>query len=79
MEIVNSFESRILKDPLEWEATHDTYLDIKPYMDPVLQNDVQKYTDFICRLFEHGIVDFTDQPRERCTIFFVKRRTVSCV
>ena len=48
--------------------------EIVPYMDPVLSRDPQKYRRFIGDLHERALVHWTLNPKERVTIFFVRKK-----
>ena len=47
------------------------------YMDEVLRSSPQEYRRLIKRLERAGMIDYTLQPLELCSLFFVRKKTVA--
>ena len=81
-EMVRDFRYHLLLSPDEWEQTVAASEPIVPYMDEILKNDSQQYHTFICDLYRADIIDFTADPSDLCTPFFVSKtwkRTIRLV
>ncbi|CAE7480442.1 ANK1 [Symbiodinium natans] len=82
-DLVDDFGRDILEDPLgnmllspdEWGHKIEIGDTIRPYMDPVLKTDGAAYVQFVQRLFEGGMVSFTEKPRDLITPFFVTKKS----
>lgn len=71
---VHSFETRIMYAPDEWELLRDELPEFVPYMDATLSTDPAKYNRFVAELASHHIVEFTQRPMARCSVFFVCKK-----
>ena len=58
----------------EWGEICEHGNNFNPYMDEVLQKDQSKYQQFIHDLYDKGMIEFTDQPQDMVTPFFVKKK-----
>ncbi|CAK0906231.1 unnamed protein product, partial [Prorocentrum cordatum] len=47
----------------------------QPYMDTNLRGDPRVYARLVKRLADAGMVTYTDTPRERCGLFFARKKT----
>ena len=82
-DLVDDFGRDILEDPLgnmllspdEWGHKIEIGDTVRPYMDPVLKTDGAAYVQFVQRLFEGGMVSFTEKPRDLITPFFVTKKS----
>ena len=71
-----------IEDPLrcmmlsedEWGQIIEKGDTFKPYMDVKLQHSSQEYELFVKTLFEAGMIDFTSEPQDLVTPFFVAKK-----
>ncbi|CAK0799614.1 unnamed protein product, partial [Prorocentrum cordatum] len=49
--------------------------DFDPYMDTILRGDLRVYSRLVKRLADAGMVTYTDTPREKCGLFFVRMKS----
>ena len=73
-EIVGNFEDAMLLAPDAWERVIESEPPIRPYMDEKLKRSASTYHVFVQDLFASNIIDFTDDPRDIVTPFFVGKK-----
>ena len=69
----NPLESMLIPEDA-WGEIAEKEAGFRPYMDTILQNDKQKYNQFIRDLFDKNMVDFTANPKDLIAPFFVKKK-----
>ena len=47
----------------------------QPYMDTILRSDARAYARLVRRLSDAGMVTYTDSPREKCGLFFARKKS----
>ena len=47
---------------------------VEPYMDPVLKSSRRKYKELVADLDRRGLIYWSTTRRERCAVFFVKKK-----
>lgn len=60
--------------PQEWGEVVEKGLQVKPYMDVVLQHDSHQYHTFVHGLYQRGMLHFTSRPKDITTPFFVAKK-----
>lgn len=71
---VRNFETRVMYAPEEWELLRNDLQEFVPYMDATLSSRAAKYNRFVAELASHHIVEFTQRPAPRCSVFFVIKK-----
>ena len=61
--------------PQEWGVLKEKNNPIQIYMDPKLKNNLNEYCVFIHDLYEKGMLQFTSQPRDMISPFFVSKKS----
>ena len=72
-EVVENFEDQMLQDASEWSHICETAASLKPYNDPSLHCRRQ-YVKFLGRLFDSGVLGFTEHCRGRVGAFCVSKK-----
>ena len=71
--MVVDFEKFMLKDAAEWNLMTDTVDAVKPYNDPLLEKRAS-YLAFLRRLYESGVLGFSDSCKGRVGAFCVAKK-----
>lgn len=71
--MVDNFEEYMLEDASKWSALTDLGKSVEPYNDPLL-NTRTGYIDFLTKLYNSGVLNFSDQCRGRVGAFCVSKK-----
>ena len=82
-DLVDDFGQEILEDPLgrmmlsddEWGEKLEKGHRIQPCMDVVLKSNADQYVEFVHRLYQGGMINFTAHPQDVVCPFFVTKKT----
>ena len=61
--------------PQEWGKLKEKNEPIQIYMDPKLKNDLKEYCVFIRGLYQKGMLQFTSEPCDMISPFFVSKKS----
>eukprot|EP00973_Karenia_brevis_P016640 2278975-Karenia_brevis.AAC.1 len=64
----------MMLDADEWGAVTESEPPVRPYMDEKLAASPKLYFEFISDLYGAGMLDFTDEPLDIVTPFFVGKK-----
>ena len=59
----------------EWGEVSEANKDFRPYMDVKLQHSAKEYEGFVKDIYDAGMVEFIDRPRDLVTPFFVAKKS----
>ena len=76
-DLLVGFEEQMLLSDDDFLVATDHEPAPKLHMDPVLDKNATEYREFVMDLYSRGLVHFTQDPKEFCTVFFVRKKNGS--
>ena len=73
-DFLDTYRDSMLRPQAEYDAL-DSSVFVEPYMDPILRGSRRKYKELLSDLDRRGLIYWSATCRERCAIFFVKKKT----
>lgn len=73
-EIIEDPSRCMMLTEAEWGQVIEEGNTMKPYMDTKLQNSAQEYQNFVKTLYDAGMINFTSDPQDLVTPFFVAKK-----
>ena len=74
VEYLSTYSTSMLRPQEEYDAL-DVDVFVEPYMGPVLRGSRRKYKELVSDLDRRGLIYWSTTCRERCVIFFVKKKS----
>ena len=74
-EVIEDSSHCMLLGPQEWGEVKEKNKPIQIYMDPILKNNLNEYCVFVKDLFQKGMIQFTNTPKDMISPFFVAKKS----